>query len=73
MNMLLQTEFSKEKQNCGQFYYFLSGTGMLLESVRFFTCLVPRLRVSGVVPPLNLYPLMAHPGTTLVYLLLRRI
>ena len=72
MNMLLRTECDKEKQNYGRFYYFLSGTGMLLESVWSSTCLVPRLRVSGVVPPLILDPLMAHPGTTLVYLLLRR-
>jgi len=73
MNMLLQTEFNKEKQNYGHFYYFLSGKGLLLESVWFFTCLVPRLRVSGVVPPLTLDPLMARSGTTLMYLLLKRI
>jgi len=72
MNMLLWTEFNKEKQNYGHFYYFLSGTEMLLETVWFFPCLVPSLRVSGFVPPLTLDPLMARPGTTLVYLLLRR-
>lgn len=72
MNMLFWTEFNKEKQNYGHFCYFLSGTEMLLESVWFFPCLVPSLRVSGVVPPLTLDPPMACPGTTLVYLLLRR-
>jgi hypothetical protein len=72
MNMLLRTEFNKEKQNYGHFYYFLSGTGMLLESVWLFTCLVPRLRVRGTVPPLTLDPPMARPGTTLMYLLLGR-
>jgi hypothetical protein len=69
MSMPLCTEPNKRKQIYGHSYNFLSGTGMLLESICIFNYLMRRLRASGVVPPLTLDPLMARPGTTLVYLL----